>query len=98
MLQITAYGVVCTMFSDDLMKYIGYLEIVVGLGLSLGPYLGQFLMKYLAYDHTMYVFASTCVFGFLMANFLIPSELNQTASDEELAELEMLEANAADAD
>lgn len=40
MLQITAYGVVCTMFSDDLMKYIGYLEIVVGLGLSLGPYLG----------------------------------------------------------
>ena len=55
-------------------------------------------MKYLAYDQTMYVFASTCVFGFLMANFLIPSELNQTASDEELAELEMLEANAADAD
>ena len=55
-------------------------------------------MKYLAYDHTMYVFASTCVFGFLMAYFLIPSELNQTASDEELAELEMLEANAADAD
>ena len=54
-------------------------------------------MKYLKYDQTMYVFASTCIFGLLLANFLIPSELNQTASDEEIAELEMLEANAADA-
>lgn len=40
LLQITAYGVICTMFSDNLMKYIGYLEIVVGLGASLGPALG----------------------------------------------------------
>lgn len=46
----------------------------------------------------MYVFASTCVIGLVMANFLIPSELNMTASEEEIAELEMLEANAADAD
>ena len=42
MLQITSYGVICTMFSDDLMRYIGYIEIVVGLGLSLGPYMSTF--------------------------------------------------------
>lgn len=40
MLQITSYGVICTMFSDNLMKYIGYLEIIVGMGLSLGMYAG----------------------------------------------------------
>jgi hypothetical protein len=29
------------MFSEDVMKYIAYIEIVVGLGLGIGPTLGS---------------------------------------------------------
>ena len=47
MLQITSYGVISSKFSDELMKYIGYLEIVVGLGAALGPALGTLLMAVL---------------------------------------------------
>lgn len=41
MLQVTGYSVVCSVFSDDIMRYIGYIEICVGLGLGLGPVLGS---------------------------------------------------------
>jgi MFS family permease len=40
MLQITCYGVICQLFTDDIMKYIGYIEISVGVGNGIGPFLG----------------------------------------------------------
>ena len=42
LLQITGYSVVTSVFSTDIMKYIGYIEICVGLGLGLGPVIGSF--------------------------------------------------------
>jgi len=44
LLQITSYGVISAKFSDDLMRYIGYLEIVVGVGAALGPAFGGLLI------------------------------------------------------
>lgn len=41
LLQVTSYTVITTVFSDDVMKYISYIEITVGLGLGLGPALGS---------------------------------------------------------
>lgn len=40
MLQITCYTVITTVFSDNVMKYISYIEIVVGAGLAMGPAIG----------------------------------------------------------
>jgi len=40
MLQITCYGVICQLFTDDIMKYIGYIEISVGVGGGIGPFIG----------------------------------------------------------
>ena len=40
-MQITCYSIITTVFKDDLIKYISYIEITAGLGLSLGPALGQ---------------------------------------------------------
>lgn len=40
MLQITCYSVICAIYSDDVMKYIGYIEICVGVGGSMGPFIG----------------------------------------------------------
>jgi hypothetical protein len=44
----------------------------------------------------MYVFTGFCLLGVFLGVVLIPSELNQTATDEEVAELELLEEEADD--
>jgi MFS family permease len=41
LLQITCYSIITNVFSDDIMKYITYIEITVGVGLGLGPSLGS---------------------------------------------------------
>ena len=41
LLQITCYTVITNVFSDELMKYITYIEITVGIGLGLGPMIGS---------------------------------------------------------
>mmetsp|Transcript_31724 Transcript_31724/g.48627 ORF Transcript_31724/g.48627 Transcript_31724/m.48627 type:complete len:158 (-) Transcript_31724:1015-1488(-) len=70
------------------MKYIGYIEISVGVGLGIGPTLGSFVYGYLGYEYTMYVFGILNFLALLTCSMLIPGELNQTASDNELAALE----------
>ena len=47
LLQITGYSVVTQIFSDDIMRYIGYIEISVGVGLGMGPTIGSVVFKYL---------------------------------------------------
>ena len=73
------------------MRYIGYIEIAVGFGNGLGPGLGAQVYPYLGYEYTMYVFGVLCFVGVVFGIALIPSELNQTATEEEIAELEMLQ-------
>ena len=41
MLLSTCYGLVCSMYPDDIMNKIRYIEICVGLGLGLGPFIGS---------------------------------------------------------
>ena len=94
MLQITCYGVICQLFTDDIMKYIGYIEIAVGVGNGVGPFLGGQIYPYIGYEYTMYVFTGFCLLGVILGSIMIPSELNQTATDEEVAELELLEEEA----
>jgi|APSaa5957512535_1039671.scaffolds.fasta_scaffold291129_1 MFS family permease len=91
MLQITCYGVICQLFTNDVMRYIGYIEIAVGFGNGIGPGLGGQIYPLLGYEYTMYVFGAFCLLGIFFGFALIPGELNQTATDEEVAELELLE-------
>lgn len=70
------------------MKYIAYIEIVVGLGLGLGPLVGSAIYPYLAYEGTMYFFGCLNFITMIMSAIFIPNALNQTATDEEIAELE----------
>ena len=56
MIQFTCYAVITSVFSDQLLKYIGYIEIVVGLGLGIGPMVGALVYPYLRYRGTMYFF------------------------------------------
>ena len=41
MLQITCYTLITQMYVEDIMNMIRYIEICVGLGLGMGPFLGS---------------------------------------------------------
>ena len=88
LLQITCYTVITSIFSDNVMKYISYIELVVGMGLALGPALGSVVYGFLQYSGTMYFFGALNTCAMLCCYFFIPSELNKTVSYEEIAEFE----------
>ena len=45
MLQITCYTLITQMYVEDIMNMIRYIEICVGLGLGLGPFVGSLVYK-----------------------------------------------------
>jgi predicted MFS family arabinose efflux permease len=63
------------------MKYVGYVEIVVGLGLSLGLVIGSALFEYVKYQGIMYFFAGLNLIVAIFVCVMIPQELNNTVSD-----------------
>lgn len=71
-----------------MMKYIGYIEICVGLGLGLGPIMSAAVIKSLGYKGTMLLFGGLMFTGGIVAQLLLPSELNVTLTEEEQAALE----------
>lgn len=81
MLQITCYTLITQMYVEDIMNMIRYIEICVGLGLGLGPFLGSLIYNSLKYQGTIYVFGGLNLFALILTFVLIPSELNK--SDEE---------------
>jgi hypothetical protein len=42
-LQITCYSIITSVFKDELIKFIIYIEITAGLGLTLGPAIGSLI-------------------------------------------------------
>lgn len=80
-----------------MMKYIGYIEICVGLGLGMGPVIGSAVYKILGYEGTMYLFAGFNLAGTLACVCLIPNALNATLTDDEQAEIDAEDSEEDDA-
>lgn len=78
MLQITSYTIITNVFSDNVMKYISYIEITVGMGLGLGPAIGSVFDTHFGYAWTMYMFGILNAFAMIVCIFFIPSQLNKT--------------------
>lgn len=66
------------MYVEDIMNMIRYIEICVGLGLGLGPFLGSLVYGSLKYQGTIYVFGVLNFIALILAFVLIPNELNET--------------------
>lgn len=79
-LQITAYSMITALYQDQMMKYIGYIEIAIGIGLGMGPTVGSVVYSYVNYDGTMYFFGVINLVGVLICFLLIPGSLNKTIS------------------
>ena len=70
------------------MRYIKYIEIAVGLGLGIGPLAGDQLFEVIGFEYSMYSFGGLNLLALLLCIILIPSVLNQTASGQEMNELD----------
>jgi MFS family permease len=83
-LQITCYSIITTVFKDELIRYITYIEIVAGLGLSLGPAVGSFVYGTLDFKfrNTMIFFAALNFIGMVLCIILMPSKLNKTIKED----------------
>lgn len=88
LLQITIYTVVSEVFSDNLTAAITKIEITVGLGLGLGPFIGGVVYNKLGFKGTMFMFGGLNSFALVMCFVCMPNALNKTASEEEMAEFE----------
>lgn len=85
LLQVTGYSIVTNTFNSEMLKYIGYIEICVGLGLGLGPLVSAVILGLLKYELTLYVFGVINIIGTLLCLFFLPGELNVSLTEEEQA-------------
>ena len=76
-IQFSSYTIITGLYSDDLLKYMSYIELSVGLGFGLGPFFGGVVSPYLHYEKTMYFFACMILGGMAVCYFLMPRQLNQ---------------------
>ena len=79
----TIFTLITNIFSEDIMKYLGYTEIVIGVGQIIGPVIGGFVYQYLNFDKTLYFFGFLNTFGVICCMISIPNDLNKTFSEDE---------------
>ena len=73
------YSMTTIEFPHNREKYIGYVELALGLGLMLGPVLGSFFMSLTNNDFeiTFYIFGALIAAGGLFAFVALPNYLNK---------------------
>ena len=71
-------SVIAIEFPNNSELYQGYLEMAMGIGLTLGPIMSSAVYKTLGYANTFYFFAAfITVFGFISV-FFMPARLDKT--------------------
>jgi MFS family permease len=76
MVSTAGYSIITIEFPLQKEKYIGYCQAAVGIGLMMGPIVGQALYTYFNFQKTFYIFAGALGVGMLIIMFIIPNKLN----------------------
>ena len=71
-----------------MIKYITYIEISIGIGISIGPFIGAMVFEILHFEGTLYLMAGICAFGTLLCQLFLPKSLNITLSKDERKNVE----------
>lgn len=77
-LQITSYSMITALYADQMMKYVGYIEIAIGIGLGMGPTIGSIVYSFMKYEGTMYFFGFVNLLGAVLCHIMIPKSFNKT--------------------
>ena len=67
--------------SDDKDKYIGYIEMSLGIGDMVGPAIGGIIYDLAGYVGTFFSFGAMILLGMVYCIFKIPESLNDLASE-----------------
>ena len=76
MVSTAGYSIITIEFPLQKEKYIGYCQAAVGIGLMMGPIVGQALYTYFNFQKTFYIFAGLLAIGMLVIMCIIPNKLN----------------------
>ncbi len=71
------------MYADNREKYLGYAEAVTGVGLMLGPVIGGPLYDAFGYFWSFAVFGLMLLVSMMIAMFITPSALNDSAEEDQ---------------
>lgn len=74
--MLPGYSIITIEFPTKKETYIGYCQASVGIGLMLGPVIGQALYSLVQFEKTFYIFAGIMSVAMLIIVVVIPSHLN----------------------
>ena len=74
MVQTTSLSLISTLYADNLLKYIGYLETGAGLGNASGPIIGSSLFALGGYSLPFWSFCGIFVLLFFSSLIILPPD------------------------
>lgn len=80
-IQICAYSYATNEMSHDKDKYIGYVEMSLGVGDMIGPAVGGIVYDSAGFMGTFVLFGAMVFIGLIFCIIMIPSTLNKTLSE-----------------
>lgn len=84
----SGYAIVTIEFPTFKQKYIGYCQAAVGIGLMLGPVIGQTLYTFVQYKWTFFIFAGIMAAAMLVLVVVIPKSINHAEDIMSKAEID----------
>ncbi len=76
MVSTAGYSIITIEFPAKKETYIGYCQASVGIGLMVGPVLGQVLYSVVKYELTFYIFAGVLAVCMIALIFIVPNSIN----------------------
>ncbi len=73
---ILGYSIITIEFPTKKETYIGYCQAAVGIGLMLGPVLGQALFSVVSFEKTFYIFGAVLSIAMVILVIVIPNNIN----------------------
>ena len=79
-IQIAAYSFATNEMCSEKDRYIGYVEMALGLGDMMGPAIGGFVFGIYGYTGTFLIFSSIIMTGVIASVITIPKRLNKKSA------------------
>jgi MFS family permease len=81
--SIAIFSIIGSEYVDKQELYFGYFESAVGIGMMLGPVIGQVLYNALGFEYTFYCTALIISIPTIWMIFTIPNRMNKSAAERE---------------
>jgi MFS family permease len=75
--QISVYSLISLEFPNENEKYLGYVEMAVGIGTTVGPFMGSIIFSICGYLGTFAFFSVVLCLSTFYLNLALPSRLNE---------------------